>query len=311
MIRTESLTKFYGSRCAVRELEVEIADREIVGFLGRNGAGKTTTLRMLAGELAPSSGRVYIDGREMNADSAHTVRWRIGFLPQRPPLYDEMTVRGYLTFAARLRGLGHRVPERVDEIIEMIDAGPYRDERIGRLSDGYRQRVGIGQAIIHRPTLVILDEPTSQLDPAQLKQMRALITRLKEHHTVLLSTHNLPEISQTCDRLLIIHRGELMAQGSEDELRRQLDVRPRFIARVVGEEALVQSTVDRLLEEAVLTSASVERFDGGHAIEATLADDEPHRLARAVIEAGLELTRLQPDERELEAVFLRLTEEKS
>jgi len=231
LIRTESLTKFYGRRCAVRDLDVEIADNEIVGFLGRNGAGKTTTLRMLAGLLAPSSGRIHIDGREMDADNAAEVRWRIGFLPQQPPLYEDMTVRGFFDFAARLRGVEDGVEARIDEVTEMVDVVDYRDERIGNLSDGYKQRVGIGQAVIHDPALVILDEPTSQLDPAQLREMRTIIRQLKDRHTVLLSSHNLPEISQTCDRLMVIHDGQLQATGDEESLRGKLGAGKRSSSR--------------------------------------------------------------------------------
>ncbi len=310
MIRTESLTKFYGSRCAVRNLDLEIADHEIVGFLGRNGTGKTTTLRMLAGLLAPSSGRIHIDGREMDADNAPQVRWRIGFLPQRPPLYDDMTVRGFLHFAAQLRGVDDGVEARVDEVLEMVDVRDYENERITSLSDGYRQRVGIGQAVIHDPALVILDEPTSQLDPAQLKEMRAIIRRLKDQHTVLLSSHNLPEISQTCDRLLVIHDGELKASGPEDELRGHMGGRPRLQIAVTGDRSLVDQTIAQLRSQDVLTESEVTVVHGQLQIDATLARDEPHVVARAVVEAGLALHRLQPLESELESVFLMLTGEK-
>ena len=309
MIRTESLTKFYGSRCAVRNLDVEISDNEIVGFLGRNGAGKTTTLRMLAGLLAPSSGRIHIDGQEMDADNAPDVRWRIGFLPQQPPLYEDMTVRGFLDFAARLRGVTDRVAARVDEVVEMVDAADYRDERIGNLSDGYRQRVGIGQAVIHDPALVILDEPTSQLDPAQLREMRTIIRQLKDHHTVLLSSHNLPEISQTCDRLLVIHEGALMASGGEEELRGQMGSRPHIQVAVTGETASVATTVDALKADGLVAEANIDTGSTPIVIEATLTRDEPHRVARALFEAGLELHRLQPQQSELESVFLQLTGE--
>ena len=311
MIRTESLTKFYGSRCAVRNLDVEIADNEIVGFLGRNGAGKTTTLRMLAGLLAPSSGRIHIDGQEMHADNAADVRWRIGFLPQRPPLYEDMTVRGFLDFAARLRGVSSGLERRIDEVIELVDVTEYRDERIRSLSDGYRQRVGIGQAVIHDPALVILDEPTSQLDPAQLKEMRSIIRQLKDQHTVLLSSHNLPEISQTCDRLLVIHEGQLMATGGEEELRGQMEVRPSLQVGLRGDAARVEKTVEALKADGVIQAANILKHGESFILDVTLAKDEPHRVARAVIEAGLDLMRLQPQESELEAVFLQLTTDRA
>ena len=309
MIRTESLTKFYGSRCAVRNLDVEISDNEIVGFLGRNGAGKTTTLRMLAGLLAPSSGRIHIDGHEMLADSAD-VRWRIGFLPQRPPLYDEMTVRGFLDFAARLRGWTEQVDARVDEVIDLVDVAEYRDERIGHLSDGYRQRVGIGQAVIHDPALVILDEPTSQLDPAQLREMRTIIRQLKERHTVLLSSHNLPEISQTCDRLLVIHDGQLMASGAEDELRQRMEGSDRLHVTVRAEAAAVRTLVERWKSDGTASEAEVTVTGDRIALDVRLEGDQTAAIARSIVEAGFDLLRLQPQTNELEAVFLQLTGEK-
>ena len=245
----------------------------------------------------------------MDADNAADVRWRIGFLPQKPPLYEEMTVRSFLDFAARLRGVTDRVDHRVDEVIEMVDVVPYADAPIGRLSDGYRQRVGIGQAVIHDPALVILDEPTSQLDPAQLRDMRALIRSLKERHTVLLSSHNLPEISQTCDRLLVIHEGQLKASGAEDELRSRMDVSHRFQVAVLGEAKAIESTISALTTEGVLIDAQISAGGDETVIDVMLARNEPHRLARTLIEGGLELTRLQPHEHELESVFLQLTAE--
>ncbi|MEL7367910.1 MAG: ABC transporter ATP-binding protein [Myxococcota bacterium] len=309
LIRTESLTKFYGRRCAVRDLDVEIADNEIVGFLGRNGAGKTTTLRMLAGLLAPSSGRIHIDGREMDADNAAEVRWRIGFLPQQPPLYEDMTVRGFFDFAARLRGIEDGVEARIDEVTEMVDVVDYRDERIGNLSDGYKQRVGIGQAVIHDPALVILDEPTSQLDPAQLREMRTIIRQLKDRHTVLLSSHNLPEISQTCDRLMVIHDGQLQATGDEESLRGKLGAGNKVELAVIGSAEKLDETLTVLQKDGLVAGVSVQAHGDQLFVDATLTRDEPQRLARAVIEAGLDLTRLQPQQNELEAVFLQLTGE--
>ena len=309
MIRTESLTKFYGRRCAVRSLDVEIADNEIVGFLGRNGAGKTTTLRMLAGLLAPSSGRIHIDGQEMSAGNAQDVRWRIGFLPQQPPLYDDMTVQGFLDFAARLRGVDHGVAARVDEVSEMVDVVDYKDERISALSDGYKQRVGIAQAVIHDPALVILDEPTSQLDPAQLKEMRAIIRQLKDQHTVLLSSHNLPEISQTCDRLLVIHDGALIASGGEEDLRGRMGGQSRIEATVAGDRAVIDSTIERVKTDGLVDDVRVSDHGDRVIIDAALARPAPDELARALVEAGLALHRLQPQESELESVFLQLTGE--
>lgn len=311
MIRTESLTKFYGDRCAVRDLDVAIEDHEIVGFLGLNGAGKTTALRMLAGLLAPSSGRIVIDGQELEATGPGDVRWRIGFLPDRPPLYEEMTVRGYLDFAARLRGYDDaRVPARVGEVLELTALKEYAGEVIANLSHGYRQRVGIAQAVVHEPALVILDEPTSGLDPVQIVEMRGLLRRLKEHHTVLVSSHNLPEISQTCDRLLVISEGRLMASGSEAELAGRLGGAQQLLVEVAGPSAQIEALVRDLTERGAVLQVRRTALLGGEELRVSLGEAGPEVIAKAVVEANLGLRRLQPQAHELEALFLQLTKSK-
>ena len=218
MIRAEALTKFYEHKCVVRDLSFSIQEREIVGFLGLNGAGKTTTLRMLAGLLMPSSGRIEIDGHDL-LEKPLEMRWRIGFLPERPPLYEDMSVRGFLAFSAQLRGMDDtKAARRVGEVLETTALSEYADAPISTLSHGFRQRVGIAQAIVHDPALVILDEPINGLDPAQIVEMRKLIRSLRERHTVLLSSHNLTEISASCDRLLVIKDGNLVDEGTEATL---------------------------------------------------------------------------------------------
>lgn len=311
MIRTEALTKFYGSRCAVRDLTVAIEDREIVGFLGLNGAGKTTTLRMLAGLLAPSSGSIEIDGQDMLATDAADARWRIGFLPERPPLYEEMSVEAYLGFAARLRGVADGdVERRVSEVLELTDAQDRRRDLIGTLSHGYRQRIGICQAVIHDPALVILDEPTGGLDPVQIIEMRDLIRSLKDKHTVLLSSHNLPEIKQTCDRLMVIRSGELVAVGTEDEIARPGQ---RAVAlEVRGDRDEVRAALDGGKEKGVLVSWDQAETASAdlQSIQANLAEGkEPEELAALVFAAGLGLRRLEPMANKLESLFVELTKE--
>lgn len=310
MIRTEALTKFYGSRCAVRDLTVAIEDREIVGFLGLNGAGKTTTLRMLAGLLAPSSGSIEIDGQDMLATDAADARWRIGFLPERPPLYEDMSVDAYLTFAAKLRGVPDpAVSRRVDEVLELTDTKDRRADLIGTLSHGYRQRIGICQAVIHEPALVILDEPTGGLDPVQIIEMRELIRSLKDKHTVLLSSHNLPEIKQTCDRLMVIRGGELVAVGTEDEIAKS--GKGSVSLEVRGDLASVRSALDGGKEKGVLLSWDHAEAAGDvHSVQADLAEGrEPEELAALVFEAGLGLRRMQPVTNKLESLFVELTKE--
>ena len=306
MIRAEGLSKIYDSKAVVSDVTFSISDHEIVGFLGLNGAGKTTCLRMLAGLLSPSSGRIQIDGQDLLEDPLN-LRWRIGFLPETPPLYEDMTVESFLTFAARLRGRSvEGLPARVADVIEMTDLTEVAGKSIDILSHGYRQRLGIAQAIVHDPSLVILDEPINGLDPVQIVEMRQLIRALKEHHTVLVSSHILPEISQTCDRLLILKNGKLVAQGTEEELASAMRGSSTVaIARVVGAR--------EQLDAALTAADGVEAFEvtdgigGVHDVRATLAEERPEILAAAIVGAGLGLRRLDSAKSELESLFIQLT----
>lgn len=306
MIRASQLTKFYERKCVVRDLSFSIQDREIVGFLGLNGAGKTTTLRMLAGLLMPSSGRIEIDGRDLLEDPLG-LRWRIGFLPDHPPLYEDMTVRGFLGFSARLRGVDDaRSASRVTEVLETTALREYADEPIQTLSHGYKQRVGIAQAIVHDPALVILDEPNNGLDPAQIVEMRKLIRSLTARHTVLVSSHILTEISQTCDRLLIIKDGALVDEGTEAALATKHGATGKavFVA-VVGTRAAVEA---RLKSSPLVASFEVQGETAGAVdVRVELTEAAPEALAQLVVSGGLGLRRLEPVKSELEGTFLRLT----
>src|SRR5688572_24857790 len=223
MIRATNLTKLYGGHKALGPISFEIADGETVGFLGLNGAGKTTALRLLACDLRPSGGTIDVGGVDAIAEP-HEVRKRIGFLPEHPPLYMDMNVEDYLLYAGELRGMTRaEVKKRMPDVMDLTDLKDVSRQVIGTLSHGYRQRVGIGQAIIHQPKFLILDEPTRGLDPVQIVEMRNLIHDLKENHTVLISSHILTEISQTCDRLLVLGRGQMLAVGSEAELSGRKD----------------------------------------------------------------------------------------
>lgn len=308
MIRTESLTKYFGQRCAIRDFDVEIESREIVGFLGLNGAGKTTALRMLAGILAPSSGRVVVDGEDLEGPNGHHARARIGFLPDRPPLYEEMSVRAYLIFAAKLRG--HEGDDRrVAEVLERTALVEYADAPITTLSHGYRQRVGIAQAIVHDPALVILDEPTSGLDPRQIVDMRALIRSLRDAHTVLLSSHNLNEVSETCDQVLVIDDGRLEAQGAPQELAARLGgVGRKMSFDLVGSPESIDGALHAALESGLISSHEREgpRDADAHIVVLEMLG-EPEAIARHFFEAGLGLRRMQPSRTELEGLFAELT----
>jgi ABC-2 type transport system ATP-binding protein len=302
MIHVEGLTKYYGGHAAIRDLAFRIDRGEVIGFLGLNGAGKTTTLKILGSVLLPTSGRAVIDGHDV-VSHPHEVRQRIGFLPDTPPLYDEMGVGEFLAFVARLRGVPSReVSARVSEAEEKTGLRDVDDVPISSLSHGYRQRVGVAQALVHRPALLILDEPGSGLDPRQMVEMRSLIRGLRGAHTVLVSSHLLSEISQTCDRLLVIKDGELVAQGTEEELGRKWGGGGFIEAEVRGER-------ERVL--AALASVGPVRVTGEAEGVVTLRMEAPAelrpRVAQAVVGAGLELLRLDRGVEKLESLFLRLT----
>ena len=307
MIQVDGLTKYYGQHAAIRDLTFQIARGEVIGFLGLNGAGKTTTLKVLGCVLLPTSGRVNIDGYDV-VENPHEIRKRIGFLPDAPPLYDEMTVRRYLSFVARLRGVAAKdVAERVrvaEEQTALVDADR---EIVGSLSHGYRQRVGVAQALVHNPQLLILDEPSSGLDPVQIVEMRALIHSLKGQHTILVSSHILSEISQTCDRLLIIQEGEIVAQGSERELAARLGSGGHVELDVRGAAekalALVRSV------PGVVAANVLRTHDGLTTLRVEGPSELRPEIARALISGGVDLLRLDRGAEKLESIFLRLTQQ--
>jgi ABC-2 type transport system ATP-binding protein len=302
MVHVEGLTKYYGSHAALRELAFDIQRGEVVGFLGLNGAGKTTTLRILGCVLLPTSGRVVIDGHDV-VRAPHEVRQRIGFLPDTPPLYDEMTVGEFLAFVARLRDVSSReVAARVTEAEEKTGLRHVHEALLSSLSHGYRQRVGVAQALVHRPALLLLDEPGSGLDPRQLVEMRALLQGLKGAHTVLVSSHLLSEISQTCDRLLVLKDGELVAQGTEEELGQRLGSGGFIEVELRGERERALAALRDVGPVRVVREA-----DGLLALRVEASPELRPRVAQAVVGAGLELVRLDRGAEKLESLFLRLT----
>jgi ABC-2 type transport system ATP-binding protein len=234
MIEVERLSKRYGSHHAVREISFSVARGEVVGFLGPNGAGKSTTMRMLAGYLPPTSGTARVAGFDVFHQSLQA-RERIGYMPENVPLYPEMRVREYLRYRASLKGVkGRKIRERLTDVFDLCGLADVQRKLIGNLSKGYRQRVGLADAMIHEPELLILDEPTIGLDPNQIRHVRELIINLARHHTILLSTHILPEVEMTCGRVLIINGGCVAAADTPQNLRRllhqsgtiQLEIRP-------------------------------------------------------------------------------------
>jgi ABC-2 type transport system ATP-binding protein len=314
VIEISDLYKYYGDRKAIGPLSFSIEAGEIVGLLGLNGAGKTTTLRILACDLLPSAGRVLVDGLDV-VDHPHEVRSRIGYLPDRPPLYDEMSVRAFLHFAARLRGVDAGAADaRVAEALAVTQLDDVAADPISSLSHGFKQRVGIAQAIVHKPRLLVLDEPISGLDPVQIVEMRALLRSLRGKHTIVLSSHILSEISETCDRILVIRDGEIGAQGTEQELSAKLLHGVRVELTVRGPEGADRGEAARALElaRAVEGVTSVEQLTttepGGDVVSFAVEADRDVRaaLCAELVQAGIGILEVKRSERELESVFLRL-----
>ena len=307
MIEVQDLYKYYGEKRALGPVEASIDKGEVIGLLGLNGAGKTTTLRILACDLLPTSGTVTVGGCDV-VERPDEVRAKVGYLPDRPPLYDEMSVAEYLVYAARLRRVGRgEVHRKVDRAIEQTELGRVRNQLIATLSHGYRQRVGIAQAIVHEPELVVLDEPISGLDPAQIVEMRRLVRSLRGERTVLVSSHILGEISETCDRILVIRDGRIVAAGTEDELvakeqGHRVDVLVRG-ADVVDRLREVIAAVDGDSRIEALPSAEPEVV----ALRVLSSTDRRAELSRAVVGAGLDLVGVSRSARDLESVFLELS----
>ncbi len=307
MISVEGLTKYYGEHAAIKDLAFKIAKGEVIGFLGLNGAGKSTTLKVLGCVLAPTSGRVTVDGYDI-VENPHEIRKRIGYLPDTPPLYDEMTVGAYLDFVARLRGVSPAdAPARVKAIEEKTGLTAWHEAPINSLSHGYRQRVGVAQALVHNPQLLILDEPTGGLDPVQIVEMRELIRKLKGEHTILVSSHILPEISQICDRLLIIHNGEIVAQGTEDQLASEAGAGAGGTIEIEL-AGPAQKAIDAAKTVAQVSEVNMVNLDGDKVqlkIQAQ-ADVRP-AIVRALVAANLDVLKVGKSQGRLEQIFMKFT----
>ena len=308
LIRVSEVSKFYGGKRALGPVSFEIGTGETVGFLGLNGAGKTTLLRILACDLRPSAGFFSVDGVDGVA-TPHHIRSLVGFLPESPPIYPEMKVGEYLHFAGQLRGLnGANLERRIPEVEEVTDIVNMHNELLRHLSHGYRQRVSLAQAIIHEPALLILDEPTTGLDPAQIVEMRSMIQGLKEKHTVLISSHILPEIHATCDRLLVLRDGELVASGTEQDLSKRLES-CRIAASVTPGEASsgagdIQASLAAV--PGVRSVKATEKSDGILELLIETESDMRAEISRALVNKGYGLMRIDRADLELEEAFLQL-----
>lgn len=312
MIKVEGLSKRYARNTAVDNISFEVQKGQIVGFLGPNGAGKTTTMRMLTCFLPPSAGSASVAGFDV-LEQPFEVKKRIGYLPETPPLYHDMEVEEYLTFVGRLKGIsGADLPRRVKEVSERCNVADMSKRLIHKLSKGYRQRVGLAQAIIHNPDVLILDEPTAGLDPKQIIETRALIRSLAGDHTIILSTHILPEVEQTCEQVIIITRGKVVATDTVQHLTNRLQGTEGVLLEVESRGGpLDSSTVLQRLEQVSGVSRVLFKETRGsrHIFEVESLQGRTIRgeLARAVVEGGWNLNELRSVSMSLEEVFLQLT----
>src|SRR5499425_1847682 len=298
MITVKNLTKRYARTVAVDEISFDVAKGQIVGFLGPNGAGKTTTMRILTCFLPPTSGTATVAGFDVLEQSME-VKKRIGYLPEMPPLYPEMRTGEYLTFVGKLKGLaGGELRNRVEYVLDRCAIGDVQQKLLGKLSKGYRQRVGLAQAIVHNPDVLILDEPTSGLDPKQINETRELIKSLAGDHTIILSTHILPEVEQTCQQVIIINKGKLVATDSVRNLQARARGEESVLLEVAGRNgALDVETASRRLEKIPGVSRVVfkETRDNLSTFEVEGKSDRAMRgeLARAIVESGWDLNELR------------------
>jgi len=312
MIIVKELTKRYARTIAVDRISFEVAKGQIVGFLGPNGAGKTTTMRILTCFLPPSVGSATVAGFDV-LENPIEVKKRIGYLPETPPIYPEMETGEYLKFVGKLKGLkGADLRKRVDYVCERCAIADVRTKLLGKLSKGYRQRVGLAQAIIHNPDVLILDEPTAGLDPKQINETRDLIKDLAGEHTIILSTHILPEVEQTCEQVIIINKGKLVATDSVRNLQARARGAESVVVEIAGRNGTLEvPIVQHKLEQVSGVSRVLckEKVDGHALFEVESQKGRQVRgdLARAVVESGWDLNELRPASMSLEEIFLQLT----
>ena len=305
MIKVNGLIKDYGVRRALDSISFDANQGEIVGFLGPNGAGKTTTMRILTGYMPPTSGEAIVAGYDVVEESLE-VRKRVGYLPETVPLYNDMTALDYLKFMAELRQIPN-VEDRAWEALEMVDLDERANSFIGNFSKGMRQRVGLAQALLHRPEVIILDEPTIGLDPAQVVEVRNVIREIGKDRTVLFSTHILSEAQQLSDRVLIINKGKIVAEDTPGNLQSRVLGAERVLLRVRGDADGLNATVKKVKGTHKVESKQEDAVE----FEFSAGQDVRPQVAKAVVQAGYELVEMRPVGMSLEEIFLELTDEKS
>jgi ABC-2 type transport system ATP-binding protein len=307
MIEVQDLTKYYGPQLAVSRLDFQVAAGEIVGFLGPNGAGKTTTLKILAGFLAPSAGTARINGYDCVTDSL-AVRRSLGYVPENVAIYPDLTVTQFLRFAARAKGVAAKTETgEVDRVVAACGLEEVRGKLVAALSKGFRQRLGLAQALVNQPPLLIMDEPTIGLDPSQIVEIRQLIQNLEGGHTVMLSSHILPEVSQLCHRVIIINRGQIVASDTPENLSRQLGQGSRVLMTVAGPD----DQVTKALTAVSGVNRVLGQGEGKYLVEADHGIELRPQLARVVVEKGWQLLELKSQEFTLEEVFINLVTEET
>ena len=311
MIEVSDLSKYYGDVAAVENVSFTAEKGQILGFLGPNGAGKTTTMRILTCFLPASSGSVRVAGFDVVEESME-VRKRIGYLPEQPPVYDDMTVNAYLRFVAKIKGVpSSQLNSQVDTVMEKTALTDRRAGVIGHLSKGYRQRVGLAQALVHNPEVLILDEPTVGLDPKQIIEIREVIKSLSGEHTIILSTHILPEVSMTCEKVVIINNGRIVGEGTPDALIAQLREGNHLRAQIGGPRDQVQLLIKGIagVLDVVPESPEVDAVEQVYVVSSQPGLDVRDELVKKVIDGGYALRELRPLDMTLEDIFLRLTTE--
>jgi len=311
VIEVQHLTKRYGPVTAVDDVSFSVQRGEILGFLGPNGAGKTTTMRVLTGYMPPTDGKAVVAGYDVFEQPIEAKR-RTGYLPETPPLYPDMTVRDYLSFVSRIKGVprGERTA-RVNEMMEKTRIADVANRHCGKLSKGYRQRVGLAQALMHNPEVLILDEPTAGLDPKQIIETRQLIKALAGDHTIILSTHILPEVSQTCQRVVIINRGKVVAVDTPDNLTSRLQGSETMYLQVDAGGADVASMLQRVSGVTRVAVTDTKQQIVGYEVDSEAGRDVRRELAAAIVGRGWGLLEMRPMRLSLEEIFLHVTTEET
>ena len=307
MIEVQRLTKRYGRVTAVNDISFRVERGEILGFLGPNGAGKTTTMRILTGYMPATDGKAVVAGFDV-FDQPIEAKRRTGYLPEKPPLYPDMTVTEYLDFVAKVKGVpGAGRRERIRQVMERVAIADMAGRLCSRLSKGYKQRVGLAQAIVHNPDVLILDEPTASLDPKQIIETRNLIKELAGDHTIILSTHILPEVSQVCERVVIINKGRVVAEDTPQNLTARLRGSETLYVQVDANGADAVGTLERVPGVTRVAEAGWRDRAVGYEVQSDSGHDVRRDLARAVVSGGWGLLELRPMHMSLEEIFLSLT----